>query len=350
MVDFNMTKVILIILCREQIKIGLEIQIVYFKGLPTLKQEFETIGVTVTEISGNLIRQVYRLRKLIKNSRASIIHAHLPQAELTSVLSKGRVPLVISRHNAERFMPGGPIWLSKLLSKFVIKRTNARIAISHHVDSFLSNSGESMEGYPFTTIYYGYNFRSGKKKLRKSNNGTLKLISIGRLVPQKDYVTLFRALSIMKIREISWSLIILGEGPMYEDLKALSRQLNISKEISWVGKTSEVFKYLNEADILVLASVYEGFGLVTLEAMDAQVPVVCSNIPTLQEVLGEQYTGFFNVRNPESLVDVLLYAQANLDKLLAQMQIRKRYFDSIRMAREILKIYEQSKITNPKNY
>jgi glycosyltransferase involved in cell wall biosynthesis len=137
---------------------------------------------------------------------------------------------------------------------------------------------------------------------------------------------------------------------MYEDLKALSRQLNISKEISWVGKTSEVFKYLNEADILVLASVYEGFGLVTLEAMDAQVPVVCSNIPTLQEVLGEQYTGFFNVRNPESLVDVLLYAQANLDKLLAQMQIRKRYFDSIRMAREILKIYEQSKITNPKNY
>jgi len=356
MVDFNMTKVIhaittierggaenqLIILCREQIKMGLEIQIVYFKGLPTLKQEFETIGVTVTEVSGNLVRQVYRLRKLIKNSRASIIHAHLPQAELTSVLSKGRVPLVISRHNAERFLPRGPVWLSKLLSRFVLKRTKGRIAISNHVNHFVMNAGESVLECAFSTVYYGYHFQSLYPKINRSIDEPLRLITIGRLVPQKDISTTLKALSILESKGIAFQMTILGEGPLELELKNLSRSLGISKRISFLLINPNVFLTTLESDIFFFSRTHEGYGLVILEAMDAQVPIVCSAIPTLKEILGSNYRGLFEVGNSDSLVKTLLYSIENAPKLLIDMKSKEEKFDSRKMAVEISAIYSKA--------
>jgi glycosyltransferase involved in cell wall biosynthesis len=168
------------------------------------------------------------------------------------------------------------------------------------------------------------------------------LITIGRLVPQKDISTILRALSILVTKGIAFQMTILGEGPLELELKNLSRNLGISKRISWLGKTTNVFHYLRESDIFILSSTYEGFGLVILEAMDAQVPIVCSAIPTLKEILGSNYRGLFEVGNSDSLVKTLLYSIENAPKLLIDMKSKEEKFDSRKMAVEISAIYSKA--------
>jgi glycosyltransferase involved in cell wall biosynthesis len=331
----------LLILCEEQSKLGLDINVFYLKGLPSLEKEFKQIGVRVHRITGNPIRQLYRLRRFVKNSSVDILHAHLPRAELLASLAISGVPFVISRHNAERFLPNGPVFLSKILSRFVIKKSSARISISRYVDQFIQQSGESVKELPFSTIYYGYRFGEQKFRSRTSKREKLELITIGRLVPQKDYITLLTALSMLSKRNLQFGMVVLGEGPLESELKELARVLGIEDFVSWRGKVENVFDFLLDADFFILSSVYEGFGLVLLEAMDAEVPIICSKIPTFVELLGLEYSGFFSVQNPESLTQTLMFAQEHKNKLLSEMKSRKATFDAQNMANQVNALYKK---------
>ena len=116
---------------------------------------------------------------------------------------------------------------------------------------------------------------------------------IGRLAEQKGHKVLFEALSLIKKESTNFLLLIIGTGPDEEDLKKLSRDLDIQDHIIWLGgKTQEeVFKCYSIINLLVMPSLYEGFGLVTAEAMAAGVPVIASNVDGLSELIENQVTG-----------------------------------------------------------
>jgi len=335
----------LYILSREQRKLGLEVQVFYLKGFPALAREFQAIGVKITKLAGNPIQQIFRLRSILRDSNADVLHAHLPRAELIASLAIHKLPLVISRHNAERFMPKAPAWLSRKVSRFVVKKSSARIAISLCVNQFIESSGESVPGYSFSTVHYGYEFDKDKTVKKKSQFGPMQLIAIGRLVPQKDYVTLLTAMSMLKNENLNFRLTVLGEGPLEEELKILTESLGISDSILWLGKVENVFDFLMNSDLFILSSIYEGFGMVILEAIDAGVPIICSNIATFKEILGSNYKGLFMVQNPESLLETLLNVPELRRDLLVQMDSRKELFDSKVMNNSIIAIYESILIT-----
>lgn len=330
----------LLILCREQRRKGLQVQLFYLQGLPTLESDFRRLGVSVRKLSGSFIKKLYQLKTQLKYSDTDIVHAHLPKSELMASLAKGNLPLVISRHNAEAFFPKAPRFLSKGLSRFVIRRSNGRIAISHHVKEFIQKSGESLPEFHFSTIYYGYEFNHVGHRKRIPAERPLSLITIGRLVPQKDYVTLLTALSLLVNLNIEFKLMVLGEGPMDRELKNLAKKLGVADSIDWLGKVDDVFEFLLSADIFILSSVYEGFGLVILEAIEAEIPIVCTDIPTSKEILGPNYEGFFQVKNPESLVRGIIYAQRHGNELVSYSKSRMDTFNAQRMANEILLLYK----------
>lgn len=332
----------LVILAREQRKLGLKVQVVYLKGFPSLVREFESMGVKVTRLVGNPLKQILGLRSILKHSNADALHAHLPRAELIASFAIHKLPLIISRHNAERFMPKGPAWLSRRLSRFVVRKSSGRIAISSGVNQFIESSDESVPGYTFSTVHYGYEFCRKKAVKKPDQIGPMRFIAIGRLVPQKDYETLIVAMSMLHKRNPNFRLTILGEGPLEAELKSLAKSLGVSHSILWLGKVDNVFEYLLESDFFILSSIYEGFGMVILEAIDAGVPIVCSNITTLEEILGTNYKGLFMVKNPESLCKTLLYASGHVSELLEQMELKKKLFDSEAMTKSIIGIYENA--------
>jgi glycosyltransferase involved in cell wall biosynthesis len=98
-------------------------------------------------------------------------------------------------------------------------------------------------------------------------------VTAGRLVPQKDHETMIRALAIHRQRMDS-RLIILGVGPRYEILKDLTKQLNLTDAVDFIGFRANALPFLRQADSFLLSSRCEGFGNVIVEALGCGTPVI----------------------------------------------------------------------------
>ena len=172
----------------------------------------------------------------------------------------------------------------------------------------------------------------------------LKLLSIGRLVEQKDYPTTLKALASLSNTNREFEYKVIGEGSLQQSLSQLSEDIGIAQSISWIGKTKLVTNYLNESDVLILSSNYEGFGLVLLEAMKQGIPILASNCPAIVEVVGKNYLGLFPVGDSEALAKLLLNCHnlSFLQALLDQINNRIHLFDAETMAKEISRVYQNA--------
>lgn len=102
------------------------------------------------------------------------------------------------------------------------------------------------------------------------------ILSVGRLVPQKDYSTLIRAFGrIVRKRDVR--LIIAGKGDCRDELLELATDLGISHRVSMPGYVDNQYAYMAHADVFVLSSAWEGFGNVLVEAMACGTPVVSTD-------------------------------------------------------------------------
>jgi glycosyltransferase involved in cell wall biosynthesis len=97
------------------------------------------------------------------------------------------------------------------------------------------------------------------------------------------------------------NLLIVGDGNQKEELSALAKTLGINKKVFWLGKISDISKFLSELDLFVFTSKGEGFGLAILEAMLATKPILAANNSAIPEVLGINYPGLFETGNDEEL-------------------------------------------------
>ncbi len=289
----------LLTLVREQIRKGLHVHVLYLKGQSELRREFEFAGVSVQDLRSLSIMQLIRYFRNSFKSDTDIFHAHLPRAELLCAFLVRRNRFLITRHNAEPFFPAAPRFLSILLSRYVCFKSFGLIAISSAVRDFLISSHEVSRRHPIRVIKYAYSFQTDESYRVERNQNKAKhdlakqfcIVTIGRLVPQKDYPTLLHAIQIASQHLPQLRLRIVGVGPLEKDLKTLANKLNISNNIEWLGKQSDVKKVLVSADMFLLTSKYEGFGLALLEAVSVGVPIVSTRFSAVSEVLGKNYPG-----------------------------------------------------------
>lgn len=102
------------------------------------------------------------------------------------------------------------------------------------------------------------------------------LVSVGRLVKQKDFATLIKAFALV-LQKMNCTLLILGEGEERESLESLIHDLNIQNNVELLGHIDNPHPYLRNADLFVLSSAWEGLPNVLLEAMAYGTSVVSTN-------------------------------------------------------------------------
>ena len=300
----------LLTLASEQVQSGLKVEVIFLKGKPELKKEFEKSGVAVNKllVGKSFLKQIALLSKYIRKN-PSPIHAHLPKSELLAAIVVSNKYLVFTRHNSEPFWPGGPRVISNLLSKFVCKRASQGIAISNAVKSYLIKRGEIPTGYIIDVVYYGFQKNGSTnstslKSITNLINGqsfNFKIGTIGRLVPQKDYPTLLSAFSNVLEKLPDAELYVVGEGYLQKELMELCKSLGVSSKVHWLGKTEYINEFFSKIDLFILPSKYEGFGLVLLEAMVAKKPIIAANNSAIPEVLGKTYEGLFQTGDVKAL-------------------------------------------------
>ena len=340
----------LLILCKEQIRLGLDVRVVPLKGNPELLKDFLELGVKVdlSLVGKNFMMQLFQVMN--KNFETDLWHAHLPQAELLLVF-KRRDRVVITRHFGGKFFPEAPLLISNALSRIATRRVKRVIAISDFVRSYLVTSGEISSQETIKVVKYGFNSHDFNKGIESNvrtltkKNGSLRFVSIARLSPEKDLETMIRGFyTFVKDHSPDSRLEIFGEGSERRKLTELIRNLGLTQHVFLKGRTDKVPETIMEFDCFVLSSRFEGFGMVLLEAMAANLPIVCSRIPAALEVLGEQGAAtYFAPGDSIDLANALEFAtKFDSEARQVEQQSRLNLFDAAKMSHEIMDVYLES--------
>ena len=333
----------LLTLVKEQVKNGDSVSVYYLKGKGELRPEFESLSVEVRG-ENSIIYSLSRFFQSIGDSKKfDLVHAHLPAAELVSSFLHRSLPLVVSRHNTQKFLEKYPV-ISLLMSRVVESQAFACVAISNAVREFLLNASEWKDSSSIITVPYAIDKPYGNQNLRVGTNNLCRFLFIGRLTKQKDVETLLKAFAIHIQRFYRDSLTIVGDGELKFELQAMSKQLKIEDRITWVGRVDEVDSYFQSHDVFVLPSKYEGFGLVLLECMVNDRPIIAANNSAIPEVIGPSHPGLFKTGDVSELASLMARSRhENFSNLALSIQrSRVDLFHSSRMAKQIRDVYRKA--------
>jgi len=169
------------------------------------------------------------------------------------------------------------------------------------------------------------------------------ILYVGQIQPRKNLIRLIEAFEILAERDNKLQLVVAGShGWMQKPIKVRATQSKYADRILMPGRVSdEVLLYLYwHADLFVLPSLYEGFGMPILEAMGAGCPVVTSNVSSMPEVAGDAAA----LIDPYSVIDIVRgISQVRLDraKYRALGLVRAQEYSWDKTARETLRVILQ---------
>ena len=171
------------------------------------------------------------------------------------------------------------------------------------------------------------------------------IIACGRLHPQKDYPTLLDGFNLLRKR-LPCKLQILGTGSQLQTLKELTRELQIEDDVEFLGFRDNPDHYIANSQLFVLASRYEGFGNVIVEAMSLGVPVVSTDCPYGPgEIIKDRLNGLLvPVGDAERLSDCMEQVLKNPDlanKLRSNGLVRAQDFCKGRIVPEYIQFFQQ---------
>lgn len=139
-------------------------------------------------------------------------------------------------------------------------------------------------GFQPTSIYNPLTLRPGKR----SNGQSKHFLAVGRFSPQhKGFDLLIQAIGLFAKKNQEWQLDIVGDGPEKDKLMCLIHENQLDERITLHPFTNDIQRYYSAASVYVLSSRWEGMPLVLVEAMSHGLPIVSSDLPTCQEVLGD---------------------------------------------------------------
>lgn len=143
------------------------------------------------------------------------------------------------------------------------------------------------------------------------------LITVSRLVPKNAVEDIIHALAMLPQ---NIKLLILGEGPLRQELRSLAYSLRVEERIRFLGfvEQNDIPKYFSISDVFIRPSLSEGMGIAFIEAMAAGLPVIATPVGGIPDFLLDKVTGLFcEVKNPRSIAEkVELILEA---KLLREM-------------------------------
>jgi len=264
-----------------------------------MKDDFAALGLKVHDLRGRgrfSPGALARLSGLIKRHRFDLVHSHLFRADLYASLVARRHPgliLVNSVHNPEDFYARPTVaWLARLAARRQQRTVVISKAVGDHLRRHLKLGPDRM-----SLIYYGLapKKRTGLDIRREYGiPGEAPLVgTIGRLSRQKGHLHLIRAMAQVCQRFGQARLLIVGHDDqgLKPRLTAEIERLGLNGRVILAGFREEVPDIMAALDLFCLPSLWEGFGMVLLEAMAEAKPVLASRVGSIPEVVDEGRTG-----------------------------------------------------------
>ncbi|WP_461371628.1 glycosyltransferase family 4 protein [Candidatus Darwinibacter acetoxidans] len=236
---------------------------------------------------------VRRLKRILKQENARIVHAHGLKAALITAAAlapKRRPYFLFTAHNSlpqssSRFMG----WASTLVQRWLFSGMNTIISVS---DAVRAQIIRYVPESKVLTIYNGICSSEFGQYPQEMSRSCLNLSpedqvvgTVARLIPGKGVSTLLEAVSLVARILPQLHLVVVGDGSERAKLEAYSRRLGLGNRVHFVGWRDDVPSLMAGWDCFALPSLSEGFNLSVLEAMASRLPVVVSDLPALREAV-----------------------------------------------------------------
>lgn len=215
---------------------------------------------------------------------SDVVHAHLFPASLyLSLLVRAGVvgaPVLFTEHSTSNNRRSS--LFGRAVDRQVYGAFRQIIAISQGVSAELKAARPWVKGV--TVIPNGCRLFFDRPIRRAPKDAPLTLLSAGRLAPAKNYGAALEALA--QLMPCNLRYVIAGDGPELEALRSTAARLGLSEAVEFAGYVPDIRALLQEADIFLIPSLWEGFGLAAVEGMNAALPVIASDVAGLREVVG----------------------------------------------------------------
>lgn len=313
-----------------------DMDVIYASPSGPIREVVESRGHKFYPLNAPSIREV---KKAVSELQPDIIHAHDFTMASTAAWAAGNIPVVAHLHN-------NPPWLKKICPKsvvfaFALPRIQQVISVSKAVE----------EEYIFRGLMKNKNTVIGnvvdaedvrQKAREKSDCKPVDLVYLGRMSLPKNPLEFCKIVCEVKSLFPNITARMIGDGELMPQVKEYICDHGLEGVIELVGFQSNPYPYLNAGKIMVMPSIWEGFGLAAVEGMCLGKPVVCSDVGGLDDIIDESCGAKCRTTDEYSriLIKLLNDNTAYEDKSKNAMRKSGRYTDMKKYADDICRIYK----------
>ena len=291
-----------------------------------------------------------RLRRLARAFAADVVHSHMVHANLFARLLRLSTPLPKLICSAHSTSEGGPARILAYRLTDRLSDLNTHVSAAG-VDAFVRLKASPAHkivvmhnGIDIARFTFDANARDETRSKLELPPDCKLLLAVGRLVPAKDYPNLLQAFAAVCRRRNHVQLVIAGEGGERAGLQVLARALSIESRVTFLGLRHDIPELMSSADVFVLSSAWEGFGLVVGEAMACERVVVATDCGGVCEIVGDPKL-LVPAHDPHALATALhraLELGAPESRALGEAARRRieRLFSFDRVVQDWLRLYQ----------
>jgi glycosyltransferase involved in cell wall biosynthesis len=254
---------------------------------------------TPRRLATDLVRAAALLGQVIARIGARIVNSHFERGDLLGLASKlahPAHPAIVRTMHADQQWQTRP-WLGVLLNLAAFPWLfDGEVAISLATQAVMDGRlAARLRGRRAALLYNGISGalveRLAAAQRAPAQRGAPRVTIVGRLAPQKGHRDFLAASAELLRRFPQAEIRIVGAGALLDELCAYAAELGIARAVRFLGQRSDVPEILLETDLLVSASIWEGFPTVILEAMAAGAPVVATDVSGSRELVRDGETG-----------------------------------------------------------
>ena len=296
---------------------------------------------------------VSRLRRLVRDERFDLVHAHSPVAASAAraALAPTASPVVYTEHNVwERYHPA-TYWTNML----TFARNRHVFAVSDHVkDSIRYPAALARRRMPpVETLYHGIDLASieawtSRDGVREEFGIAADCPIVGTVANLKSHKRLdqlLRAAVLVRDRLPQVRFILVGQGPLESELRSLAHTLGLDDTVVFTGFREDAPRVCSAFDVFALSSEHEGLSIALIEALALGKPAVLTDVGGVTEVVADGRQGYIvPVGHPPALADRivdLLMDPSLRSRMGEQGRARARSFDIRHSVRRIEQVYEE---------
>lgn len=289
--------------------------LVFSNSRPCFYEEIKNDLIYITHRRENYFKFLKELKKIYLDNHFSIIHVNIVDFSYFEVITFAKkytnAKVIIHSHIAQFKLPSLKTKILNYIGLNMVKKyddTLVKTACSTVAGQYMFKSFKNKK---FTVLNNGVNIEEFKyneksrNKIRKElgiDNNTILLGNVGRMVYQKNQEYL---LEIMKKLDNNYKLLIIGKGPLKNDLLNKTKEYGLEDNIIYLQDISNVYDYLSAMDIFLLPSHFEGLAICLVEAQASGLRCVAAKQIKAEEINISKNITYVSLDDLEKWLDTI---------------------------------------------